>query len=106
MEFRIKRGDTGPALVVGLSYSDGSSPNLAGATGRFIMSLRGATTPAIDEDVALDNTAKTATYTWQAADTDDAGTYQGEIEITFADGIVQTFPSQGFLAIVVEPDLD
>lgn len=105
MSFRIKRGDTGPPLVVALSYSDGTFPNLSGATGRFLMRLRGEAEPRIDAEVTLDDAEKTATYAWEDEDTAEAGTYIGEIEVTLANDAVQTFPADGYLTIKVVPDL-
>ena len=44
-------------------------------------------------------------YSWGATDTDTAGLYMAEWEVTFAGGIPMTFPRNGHLDVNVEPDL-
>ena len=44
-------------------------------------------------------------YSWGATDTDAAGLYMAEWEVTFAGGIPMTFPRNGNLCVNVEPDL-
>ena len=44
-------------------------------------------------------------YSRGATDTDTAGLYMAEWEVTFAGGIPMTFPGNGHLYVNVEPDL-
>lgn len=54
----------------------------------------------------VDAAAGSVKYQWQADDTDETGRFQGEFEITFADGGVQTVPTAGYIAVVITPELD
>jgi hypothetical protein len=45
-------------------------------------------------------------YSWQAGDTDTAGTYYGEIEVTYGDATVETFPNNGYFTVIIKEDLD
>jgi hypothetical protein len=40
------------------------------------------------------------------ADTNTAGTYYGEVEVTYADNTVETFPNNGYFTIIIKEDLD
>lgn len=109
--FSIKQRDRTRSLVVDLFRSDGSTPDLSGgATGRLILTPRGQATPSLNASVMLDNSAKTATYPWQAADVANAGEWLGEIEI-LKDGLRETFPgtdadgNPAYLVILIVPDL-
>jgi hypothetical protein len=44
-------------------------------------------------------------YDWQAADTDTAGRYYGEIQVTFSGGAVETFPNKSFFEVLIGKDL-
>ena len=41
----------------------------------------------------------------EPGDTDTAGTYWAEFEVTFGDGRVETYPNRGYLTVNIEPDL-
>ena len=45
-------------------------------------------------------------YPWVGADTNTAGTYYGEVEVTYADNTVETFPNNGYFTIIIKEDLD
>jgi uncharacterized protein YfaS (alpha-2-macroglobulin family) len=40
-------------------------------------------------------------YSWGTDDTDEAGRYRAEFEVTYADGSVETFPNDGFHDVVL-----
>jgi hypothetical protein len=44
-------------------------------------------------------------YTFTAANTDTAGTYEAEIQVTFSDGGIRTFPPDGYLEVLVKDDI-
>lgn len=105
-DFTAMQNDTGPALTATLADSSGTAVNLAGATVRFVMTQRGATTPKVDAAATvLDEAAGEVSYEWVAADTDTHGTFHGSFEVTFADGSIQTFPNSRYLNIQVLRDL-
>jgi hypothetical protein len=45
-------------------------------------------------------------YDWAAADTNTAGSYQAEWEVTWADGKQQTFPTTTYHTVEILADLD
>ncbi len=108
MAFRIKTNDTGPVLSVTLTDANGNPVGLAGAYARFHMKAFGATSLKIDAPATVDISlpAGTVRYDWVAGDTDTAGTYYGEIEVTYGDATVETFPNNGYFTIIIKEDLD
>lgn len=116
--FNIKRGDLLPYLEAIVS-ENGIPVDLTGLVEEvfFIMALvpatsrsrcRAATTEAPrvvrGPAVVADAVAGKLRYFWQAGNTDVAGVYRGEFEITMA-GRPVTFPSSDYIPIVVHPDL-
>lgn len=103
--FYIKRNDTKPLLTVTLSQDD-SVVDITDATVMFHM---GTITDATA--VVVTATAGAVRYDWVAADTDVAGVYPAEFEVTFVDGKIETFPNTDvtdddeFLTIIVGADL-
>ena len=107
MAFRIKTNDTSPKLAVTLEDANGVLVNITGATARFHMKAFGATHLKVDAPMTVtDASGGTLQYSWVAADTDTAGTYYGEIEVTYADNTVETFPNNGYFTVIVKEDLD
>lgn len=107
MAILMKAGDTAPAVQATL-YDAGNVPvNLTGATVRFIMATKTAPrTVAVDAEAALvAPMAGEVVYEWAAGDTDEPGAYDVEFEVTYADGTVQTFPTEGYLDCTIEDDL-
>jgi hypothetical protein len=45
-------------------------------------------------------------YDWQSGDTDTAGSYYAEFEVTYNDGAVETFPNNQNLAISIRKELN
>ena len=107
MAFRIKTNDTGPVLSVTLTDANGNGIGLAGASARFHMKAFGATSLKIDAPATIiDDVNGVVKYDWVAGDTDTAGTYYGEIEVTYGDATVETFPNNGYFTIIIKEDLD
>lgn len=107
-QFKIKQNDTRP-LYTGTLEIDEVGVSLAGASLLFKMrnadgtlKVNAAATP--DADQATN--PGLFSYSWVAADTDEAGKFEVEIEVTFGDGTVQTFPTRGFEYVIVYGDLD
>ena len=99
----MKRGDTRPALTI--TCLDGTSPvDLTNAIQvRVIGSRRGTqifdtTTTGTAEGVVV--------RAWEPEDTDETGVINVEVEVTWADTTVQTFPAERYLTVEVKPDLD
>lgn len=105
-DFWIKRGDRLPPIAATLADSAGAV-NLTGAVVRFHMRLRGAVELKVNGAATIANAAAgTVQYDWGALDTDTAGIYEGEWEVTFGDARPMTFPNWRHLEIVVRDDVD
>lgn len=109
--FFLKRGDTLPYLVATLS--DDSGPvDLTGATVKFVLRqsrTRCATgEPALllkKDAVVADPASGVVRYEWASGDTDTAGQFDGEFEVTFPSGGRWTFPSSGYIPVNIGVDL-
>jgi hypothetical protein len=106
-DFIIVSGDTEPQFTDQLEYSTGEKVNLEGATVQFIM--RSATSP---EPVKLTGATSIpapkegkVAFAPTAADTTTVGDFMGAWKVTFGGGEVQTFPTDGWLWVRVEPNL-
>lgn len=106
MAFTIKQNDTSPALQATLKDYSEAAVSLVGATVRFHMKdLSGSI--VIDAAMTVTNASGgVVRYNWQAADTDTAGTYSAEFEVTYSDLSVETFPNTDNIAIVITPELN
>jgi hypothetical protein len=100
----MKRGDTWPYLK--LVLSDQSGPiNLSTAT-QVRLLLKSRTVVITTGPVTISNAvAGEITYQWEADDLLIAGDYDGEAEITWASGKVQTVPNDGYFTLHVVQDL-
>lgn len=104
-QFYIKQNDRRPNLQATLKDGDGDVVSLTGATVVFSMAAAGV--------VKVDNAAATLSdasggvvyYAWAAGDTDTPGVYDGEFEVTFSDGTVETFPNSGHLKIIITKEV-
>ena len=107
MAFRIKTNDTSPKLSVTLTDALGTPIGLAGCSARFHMKAFGASSLKIDAVADIEDVVNgIVEYSWQAGDTDTAGTYYGEIEVTYGDATVETFPNNGYFTVIIKEDLD
>lgn len=108
MAFRIKTNDTSPKLAVTLEDASGNAIDITGNNGvRFHMKAFGATSLKVDAPMTVtDALSGIVQYPWIGADTNTAGTYYGEVEVTYADNTVETFPNNGYFTIIIKEDLD
>jgi hypothetical protein len=106
MAFTIKQNDTSPSIQATLQNYNGTPINLVGATVRFHMkSFEGAI--KVDRVATVTSALNgVVTYFWQAGDTDTAGSYYAEFEVTYSDLAVETFPNNGSIAITITPELN
>lgn len=106
MAFTIKQSDTSPSIRAVLQSATGPI-DLTSAAVRFHMkSIEG--TLVVDQPMTIVSpaTSGTVSYDWQTADTDTAGTYFAEFEVTYADTSVETFPNSENIPIVITPELN
>ncbi len=103
-QFTIKENDTSPAIQYQLTLGTGQT--LAGATATFKMASINGGALKIDSAAVVDSAQDILSYQWVAGDTDSAGVYRAEFEVTYSDGKIETFPNGGYIQINVTPDLD
>jgi len=92
---RLVQGDTRPALVCTITDDNTGAPvSLSGATCRLKFREQGSTTiKATFTGTVTDATNGVVEFYWASDPTSldgPQGNYQGEIEITFSDGQIQT----------------
>lgn len=106
MAFSIKQNDTSPSLQATLKDASLDPINLTGASVRFHMkSLEG--TMKVDKPMlVVDAQNGVIQYNWVDGDTNTAGTYFVEFEVTYADDAVETFPNNGNKVITVVKELN
>ena len=107
-DFVIKKGDLLPVITATLKDANGAAVSLTG-TAKFIMRRVGATAAKVNAAAAIDgdqvNNKGKVSYTWAGTDTDTAGVYEAEWEVTFTGGKKQTFPNPEYLVIRITDDL-
>lgn len=106
--FIIKRHDRLPVLR--LTLLDDETPvdlTNAAATRLLISNLAGL---KVDQPMVkltqVGDTLGQVEYAWQAGDTDTAGTFNAEVEVTWPGGARQTFPANGYFRVRVTKDLN
>ena len=108
---RLVQGDNLPSLIVQVTKDDGSGPlDLRGST--VVMKFRASGATTIKDTLTgvlmagyddgsgniniqspynlADGRGGQVQFTWGTASLDTAGTYEGEVEITFTNGQIQT----------------
>jgi hypothetical protein len=106
MTFYIKQNDTSPVLRANLEDASGTAINLAGSSVRFHMRFARSGVTKVDAAATIiDGENGIVDYQWIAPDTDTNGTFQGEFEVTYSDGSVETFPNDGYFLVNVPDDL-
>lgn len=112
-DFTLKQGDLRPALLATFTDATGARVNLTGAT--VILYIRRSATGdlllAKPSTVAPDQTPEGGTrgdvsYSWAAGETDVPGEYVAEWVVTFADGTIQTFPTEGAISLSIREDVE
>lgn len=100
---RLKRGDTAPAFRA-QCQNGGTPADLTGASARLL--LRGASTGPRSLTLTVEaGTDGWVRHPWAEGETSLVGTEQGEVEVTYAGGAVQTFPGSGYFTLEILPDL-
>ena len=102
----VKRNDTYGNVTEQLLDENLSPVNLTGCTVKFNMRLKTAATAKVSASASIVNAATgTVQYQWQSTDTDTAGEYRAEWQVTFASGRVQTYPNSTYNTIYILSDL-
>jgi hypothetical protein len=106
MAFYIKQNDTSPSVLATLKDANNTPVNLTASNVRIHMTdITGVV--KIDSAVEVINAQSgIIRYDWEAADTDTAGTYYVEFEVTYTDGAIETFPNTGKEVVIILPELN
>ena len=107
MAFTIKQFDTSPTIGMNLQAADGSAVSIVNAREvRFHMRLQGEEGSKIDARAAvIDAAGGVVKYDWSPEDTDTPGRYETEVEVTYTDGSVETFPNGGYSIVTIVDDV-
>lgn len=103
--FNIKQNDRLPSLSATLTTVDGTAVDLTGGTVKLLMRSKGGSVKVNSAAVIVNPTSGAVRYDWGATDTDAVGTYQAEFEFTDGSGKKETFPNDGYLAVVITDDI-
>lgn len=105
--FNIKQNDTSPTLSVVIADSLGTAINITGASVQFKMRAVNSSTLKTNASATITNASGGAvSYTFSTSDTDTAGLFQGEFQVTFSGGAIETFPNAEYISINILDDLD
>lgn len=102
-----KRGDTNKPVTIALSVTSGSLDVSAGVTS-ITLNVRPASGGTTESYAMTASSALVVTYAPLLTDTfvATADTYLVEVQVTFSNGRIQTFPEMGTLTIKTTEDLD
>lgn len=103
MSYTIVQGNMLPVLSATLSYADGTPADLTGATVNLVLKNVNATSTYLS--AACTAAGSTVTYNWVSGDTAVPGDYVGEFVVTFPDGTLQSFPTEGYFPVTIAPSL-
>jgi uncharacterized protein YfaS (alpha-2-macroglobulin family) len=105
MAFFIKQNDTSPSLAAYIQTASGEAVSLVGASVRLHIKETGGSTLLIKNMTITDATQGLVQYDWVDPDTAVAGTYNAEIQVTYSDGKIETYPNNGYFTITVTAEL-
>src|ERR1700684_417641 len=106
-EYVAKQGDSGPAWLDKLTWSDGTPVNLVGCTVQFVLrSLSSNAAVQLTGEVEIPAPyAGEVLYSPSAQDTALAGEYMACWVIAFPNGRRETAPTEGYREVRIEPSL-
>lgn len=100
--FFSKVGDTKPIRHVLERNTSGTwaAVDLTGASVRFLLATSGGTRLAAGAATIVGAaTGGTVEYGWAAGGNTLAGSFQGEWEVTFPSGVIESFPAEGYVPV-------
>lgn len=105
--FTIKQGDLEPPLAVVLRDGEGNPVDLSLALAVRVIIERRNETLVDGPAVIADQTGNPGLVSrpWQTGETNTSGTYQAEFEVMWPGNRPQTFPTKGYVQIVIGKDL-
>jgi parallel beta-helix repeat protein len=101
----IKKNDTYDVIEYQLENEDGTIADLTGASVNFVM---GKKNKLITNSSANITSAINGIVQYQLTEIDTlvSGTFLGEFVVTFSNGKVKTYPSNGYITVDIEQNLD
>jgi hypothetical protein len=104
-DITIKRGDTRHAIKAVLKDASGAPVDLTGCSVNFHMAPLNR--PAVISRAAhIEDAGNGEVWmVWAPGETDAAGFYQAEFEVTYQDGKRETFPNNGYISLLIQNDL-
>ncbi len=104
-DFFLKQNDTSPALRGTVKDGNGDPVDLTGATVHFHMRDTSGNV-VIDAPATIITPAEgVLEYVWATGDTEAAGIFKAEFEVTFSDGSVATYPNTGYIDVKITDDV-
>lgn len=106
-DFFIKQGDTHPIYRATLTDGTGEVVDLTTADSvRFLMRPRDGSEATVTATATFGTKADgEVLYAWTESDTQDAGWYDAEFEVTWNPGEIETFPNDRHLLIRIHPQI-
>jgi BppU N-terminal domain len=102
--FVIKQNDTKTALLVNLIDSKNKPVNLTDCTVRFIMA--NSTGMLFKRLATIQDTSNgVVLVSFSPEETAKNGQMRAELEVTYPDGKIETFPNNDYINIYIMPDL-
>lgn len=106
MAFSIKQNDTSPSIRANIVDYNGEPVNITGGSVRLHMKEVGGDGTLIVKNMSiLDAQNGLVQYDWVVGDTADVANYNAEIQVTYADGEIETYPNAGYFSIIVTAEL-
>ncbi|MEH7249170.1 BppU family phage baseplate upper protein [Neobacillus niacini] len=105
MTVHLKRNDTKDTISYTLSNLDKTAVNLTGASVKFVMGKNKTLITNAAANIVEASTGKVE-YTLTVDDTLIAGTFNAEFEVTFSDGKIKTYPSDGYILVSIQANID
>ena len=105
--FNIKQNDTSPNLEVFLRDDKNRPINITGAAVVFHMRNRSDNSVTINGGsvTIVSGPLAQVRYVWSASNTSTTGNFDGEFQVTFSDGTIETFPNDDYIRIVITDDV-
>lgn len=105
--FTMKKNDHLPILAVICRDASGAVVDLTGAvSAKFMMAATvGGATKVNAAATIVSPSGGQLQYSWVTGDTDTAGTFNGEFQVTFAGPKLLTFPNADYISIQIVADI-